>query len=214
MEAMNPSNTPADDSFLWTIPRPDWQQWDRRRKAKLWQAVALLCELEPSRFENPRPSSTDPQSVSMTGKLDTLFTQPPPKFNSLLSLAKTGIGAGLLRPDKLDPEHLEESEIDLTVFASWANAKTLPFPEGFPWQPEMNLQVTGWPWGRHETDLLRKLAHAADLFWKQYDPTEPSSAPTNEQVIKWLVDQKVAKRTAEVMATILRADGLPTGPRK
>ena len=201
---MNTPNNPADDSVLWTIPRPDWRQWERKRKAKLWQAVALLCELEPSRLE----------SRGAPGMLDTLFVQPPPKFHTLLGLAKTGIGAGLLTPDKLDPERLEESEIDLTIFASWANAKALPFPEGFPWQPEMNLQVTGWPWGRHETELLRKLARAADLFWKQYDPTEPSSAPTNEQVIKWLVDQKVAKRTAEVMATILRADGLPTGPRK
>lgn len=201
---MNTPNNPDDNSFLWTIPRPDWRRWERQRKAKLWQAVALLCELEPTRLE----------SRGAPGKLDTFFVQPPPKFNSLLGLAKTGIGAGLLKLDKLDPEYLEESEIDLTVFASWAHATGLAFPEGFPWQPEMNLQVTGWPWGRHETELLRKLARAADLFWKNYQPDQPSTAPTNEQVIGWLVDQKVARRTAEVMATILRADGLPTGPRK
>lgn len=201
---MNTPNNPADDSFLWTIPRPDWQQWERKRKAKLWQAVALLCELEPARLE----------SLGAPGMLDILFVRPPPKFHTLLGLAKTGIGAGQLKLDKLDPEHLEESEVDLTVFASWAHATGLAFPEGFPWQPEMNLQVTGWPWGRHETELLRKLARAADLFWKNYQSDQPSTAPTNEQVIGWLVDQKVARRTAEVMATILRADGLPTGPRK
>ncbi|WP_296753648.1 hypothetical protein [Thiobacillus sp.] len=211
---MNTPNNPADDSVLWTIPRPDWRQWERKRKAKLWQAIALLCELEPSRLESPRPLSTVPQSISTTGKLDTVFTQPPPKFNSLLGLAKTGIGAGLLRPDKLDPEKLEESEIDLTVFTSWANTIGLVFPGGYPWQPEMNIQATGWPWGRYETNLLRKLARAADLFWKSYDPADPSSAPTNKQVIEWLIGEKVARRTAEVMATILRADGLPTGPRK
>lgn len=193
-----------DDSVLWTIPRPDWQQWERKRKVKLWQAVALLCELDPSRLT----------SLGAPGKLDTLFVQPPPKFNSLLGLAKTGIGSGLLKPHKLDPEVLEDSEIDLTVFASWANATGLAFPEGYPWQPEMNIQATGWPWGRYETNLLRKLARAADLFWKKYDPTDPSSAPTNVQVIEWLVGQKVSKRTAEIIATILRADGLPTGPRK
>ncbi|OZA31071.1 MAG: hypothetical protein B7X93_01070 [Hydrogenophilales bacterium 17-61-9] len=211
---MSIPNDPVDDSFLWTLPRPDWSQWERKRKAKLWQAVALLCDLEPARLENPRPLSTDPQSVSSTGKLDTLFTHPPPKFNSLLGLAKTGIGAGQLKPDKLDPEYLEESEIDLTVFTSWASATGLAFPDGFPWQPEMNIQVTGWPWGRYETDLLKKMARAVDLFWKNYDPTDPTSAPTNEQVITWLVKQKVAKRTAEIIATILRADNLPTGPRK
>ncbi|MCD6704913.1 MAG: hypothetical protein LT080_00465 [Thiobacillus sp.] len=199
---MNTPSNPADDSFLWTIPRPDWAQWERTRKAKLWQAVALLCELDPTRLEiGP-------------GKLNTVLIHTPPKFNSLLGLAKTGIGAGLLKPDKLDPENLEESEVDLTVFASWAHATRLAFPEGFHWQPELNLPVTGWPWGRHETELLRKLARAADLFWKNYQPGQPSTAPTNEQVIEWLTDQKVARRTAEIMATILRADGLPTGPRK
>lgn len=205
MDTMNPTNTPADDIFLFLkIPHPNWQQWERKRKAKLWQAVALLCELEPARLE----------SRGASGKLDPLFVQSPPKFNSLLALAITGIGAGLLKPDKLEPEHLEESEIDLTVFASWAQATGLAFPEGFPWPPEMNLQVTGWPWGRYETDLLKKMARAIDLFWKNYDSTDPTSAPTNQQVIAWLVKQKVAKRTAEIMATILRADGLPTGPRK
>ena len=71
-----------------------------------------------------------------------------------------------------------------------------------------------WPWGDYETDLLRKLATAADNFWKLYDSTDNTTAPTNQQVTDWLKRQGVADRTAEVMATILRADGLPTGPRK
>ena len=199
---MDSSSTPADDSVLWTIPHPDWAKWERTRNAKLWQAVALLCELDPARLEIG------------DGKLNTVFINTPAKFTSLLGLAKAGIGAGLLKLDRLDPEQLEESQVDLTVFASWAHGMSLALPQGFPWEPEMNLQITGWPWGRHETDLLRKLARAADLFWKNYQPDQPSTAPTNDQVIKWLVDQKVARRTAEVMATILRADGLPTGPRK
>jgi hypothetical protein len=70
------------------------------------------------------------------------------------------------------------------------------------------------PWGNHDTKLLRDLAAAADQFWKLYDPADPSTAPTNEQVGAFLVNRGVARRTAEVMATILRADGLPTGPRK
>lgn len=71
-----------------------------------------------------------------------------------------------------------------------------------------------WPWGYYETDLLRKLATAADRFWKLYDPADNTTAPTNQQVTDWLKKHGVADRTAEVMATILRADGLPTGPRK
>lgn len=70
-----------------------------------------------------------------------------------------------------------------------------------------------WPWGNHETDLLRKLSEAAIKFWKNYDPEDASTAPTNQQVIDWLKSQRVSERVAQTMATILRADGLPTGPR-
>jgi hypothetical protein len=206
---MNPTHIPAADSVLWKIPHPDWRQWARKHKAKLWQAIALLCELDPARLESP----------GSPGSLDTVFVQPPPKFSSLLGLAKAGIGAGLLKPDKLDSEYLEESEIDLTVFASWANATGLAFPDGFPWQPEINMDTKNmdtknWPWGRYETELLRKLAQAANRFWKNYDPADISTAPTNQQIEEWLIGQKVTRPSAKAIATILRADGLPTGRRK
>jgi hypothetical protein len=71
-----------------------------------------------------------------------------------------------------------------------------------------------WPWGTHSTKLLKVFADAASHFWRLYDPDEPSTAPTNDQVVAWLVDRKVSRRLAETMATILRADDLPSGPRK
>ena len=71
-----------------------------------------------------------------------------------------------------------------------------------------------WPWGDYETKLLGILAEAVDVFWIRYDPEDKSTAPTNSQVIAWLTKRGVARRMAEVMATILRADGLPPGPRK
>ncbi|SCC95430.1 hypothetical protein THIX_90199 [Thiomonas sp. X19] len=66
----------------------------------------------------------------------------------------------------------------------------------------------------HTTKLLQHLAAAADACWKNYDPAEADTAPTNEQVEAFLVARGVSKSMAEKMATILRADGLPTGPRK
>ncbi|MDG4559998.1 MAG: hypothetical protein P9E88_01760 [Candidatus Competibacter sp.] len=72
----------------------------------------------------------------------------------------------------------------------------------------------GWPWGDYETELLRKLALAAKRFWVLYDPEDPTTAPTSTQVSQWLIQQGVASRVAEIMAQILRADGLPKGPRK
>jgi hypothetical protein len=77
-----------------------------------------------------------------------------------------------------------------------------------------NMLTNSWPWGSYETKLLRSLGAAANKLWKNYDPEDPTTAPTNEQVTTWLMEQEgVTERTAEVIATILRADGLPTGPR-
>lgn len=72
-----------------------------------------------------------------------------------------------------------------------------------------------WPWGEYSTELLEHLAAAARKWWVNYDPTDPSTAPTNEQVEKWLREErKVSGRVAESMAQILRAEGLPHGPRR
>jgi len=70
-----------------------------------------------------------------------------------------------------------------------------------------------WPWGTHETNLLRLLADAAKRYWENFDPSDPTTAPTNEDVKQFLNNRGVSTRTAEVMAQILRADGLRPGPR-
>jgi len=60
---------------------------------------------------------------------------------------------------------------------------------------------------------LRHLAAAANRFWTNYDPTDPTTAPTNQVVSDWLIEQGVAVRVAENIATILRDDALPHGRR-
>jgi hypothetical protein len=130
-------------------------------------------------------------------------------------MAKGSIGMSALKLVSHSNEGLEESEIRLSNFATWLKSIQYQIPAQFPWQPEpITLSNMDWPWGRHETDLLRKLAAAAQRFWSNYDPSRPDTAPTNEQLIGWLKEQEVSERTAEVMATILRADGLPMGRRK
>lgn len=76
------------------------------------------------------------------------------------------------------------------------------------------MEQNAWPWGTHETKLLRTMAEAAQRFWANYDPADPTTAPYNHQVQEWLESQGVSKRVAETMARILRADDLPPGPRK
>lgn len=181
-------------------------EWSKARQAKLWQAVALACNIDPSNFQF--------KGLSLVGVLSRGSTE----FEDLLSMAKSNIGAGgILKLVSLSNQGLEESEVRLSNFTTWLN--TTPYkdkaPAEFPWRPEaMPLSNMDWPWGRHETTLLRKLAAAADRFWKNYDPSDPTTAPTNQEVIDWLKDEGVAVRTAEIIATILRADNLPTGPRK
>ena len=71
-----------------------------------------------------------------------------------------------------------------------------------------------YPWGNYSTKYLEKLSEAAIRFWVSCDdPTNPQSAPTNEQVENWLISQNISKNLAQAMATILRADNLKTGKR-
>ena len=71
-----------------------------------------------------------------------------------------------------------------------------------------------WPWGDYETELLRQLAAACKEFWSDFDASNAESAPKSEAVKGWLVQRGVGSRVAEVIAQILRADGLRAGPRK
>lgn len=75
--------------------------------------------------------------------------------------------------------------------------------------------VSAWPWGSHHTEALGHLAAAAEKFWKNYDPSDATTAPTNEMVSDWLRQERnVSREKATSIASILRADGLKTGPRR
>jgi hypothetical protein len=194
-----------DNAWPWGLRKPNWDNWKSVKQARLWQAVALACDLDPANFQ-----------LFEQPQLARLLKEPPRQFEDLLGLARASIGAnGVLKLISRSDEGLEESEVKFTNFATWLKSIQYPVPAQFPWQPEsFTLSNLDWPWGRHETHLLRKLAGAAQRFWSNYDPADPTTAPTNQQVIDWLKGEGVSERTAEIMATILRADGLPTGPRK
>lgn len=190
---------------LFTLHRPDWSMWKQVKTIKLWHAVALACDLEPYQF-----------TIFDSPRLDRVFSRIPGNFDELLSMAKNNFGGGsILKPIQFSPDGIEESEIVPSNFGAWVRSIPYPLPVEFPWQDEAVLSLSrDWPWGTYETELLRHLAAAANRFWRKYVPTDATTAPTNKDVIEWLEKQGVANRTAQVMATILRVDGLPTGPRK
>jgi hypothetical protein len=77
------------------------------------------------------------------------------------------------------------------------------------------LPTVRWPWGNHHTEMLGHLEAAALRYWVQYDQSDATTAPTNKDVAEWLVsERKLSQKMAESIASILRTDGLATGPRK
>lgn len=193
-ESMNP----------FALPQPEWLAWKNTTHAPLWQAVALSCEIDPSSLALPSTSKS----------LSPLLGHVPGGFHARLDAARSAIAAERLKVRQfVDATH---SEVELAAFAKWASAIGIALPAQFPQLNTLDeaLHITGWPWGQYDTKLLRVLAEAANKFWKHYDPTDPGTAPTNAEIISWLTGSRgIAKRTAEVMATILRADGLAPGPR-
>jgi len=85
-----------------------------------------------------------------------------------------------------------------------------------PGQPGAPQDSPGrWPWGSHHTELLGHLEAAALKWWILYEPSDPTTAPTNETVIAWLkTERKVSGQMAKAIATMLRPNGLRSGPRK
>ena len=84
-----------------------------------------------------------------------------------------------------------------------------------PSSTEAQKNVNHWPWGSHHTELLGHLEAAAQNFWVNHDPDDLGTLPTNVVVSGWLQKTRgVSKTMANSIASMLRPDGLPTGPRK
>ncbi|EIL88673.1 hypothetical protein AB7849_05030 [Rhodanobacter sp. 115] len=112
-------------------------------------------------------------------------------------------------------------QMDASALLAWCEAKgivyPLPLPASLPMPvlPKPSALVAGrWPWGEHTTKALALLADAARQWWSTYDPAEPQTAPTNNEVVEHLVAKGASTKLAESIASILRADDLPTGRRK
>jgi hypothetical protein len=107
----------------WELIKPNWDEWKSVKTAKLWEAVALALEIDPSNFYFFREH-----------KLDTVFnSRHPPRFTQLLKFAVDNISAGgVLQPACLDLDSPEESEIRLSSFVKWAKSIKVELPPDFP----------------------------------------------------------------------------------
>jgi hypothetical protein len=169
--------------------------WDHWTRLALWP-LDVACQLVYG--EDPKGMlAEDIGNPDIDGRPDSV---------SLYHQAIAAIKAGTLST-------VFDWEVRPAEFLAWAQGQGVPLLHELADIPCLP-PAGGWPWGSYETRLLRHLAAAADRFWKNYDPSDPATAPTNQEVIDWLMEQGVAPRNAEVMATMLRADGLRPGPRK
>jgi hypothetical protein len=101
------------------------------------------------------------------------------------------------------------------IIARWLKAIGMKsvYPFG---QDQRDVVLDRWPWGKHHTELLGHLDAAARRYWGGgYDPSDTGTASTNATVSEWLqTERKVSRTMADSIASMLRPDGLPTGPRK
>ena len=206
---------------VFTVP---WDVWARLPTASIDGAVALSVGLDPV-FANVEWAMRTVERIEQMKEIGAMGDdENHPGLMAgrvLFSFVKRRIEA----IENIQPlgnleviDHDGERRVNLAAFAEWALSRNWELPRKFPTHSAMmetrEAHAEKWPWGGHETKLLRNLANAAEKFWKLYDPEDPTTAPTNEAVTKYLEGEGVARRTAETMATILRADGLRTGPRK
>jgi hypothetical protein len=174
--------------------------WSEIVQAKLSDVVALSCDIDPGSVNNaPRE----------------IFAE----YARRLVVADNHASAKTLEMAwriTTFPRHPGDDGVRLATFAKWSEQFGWSLPSQFPRSPASTPkqpEKPGWPWGTYDTPLLKELAAAAEHFWAS--DFDPKSAPTNDDVIAWLVGRGVAsERNADAIARILRRPDLPHGPRK
>ena len=187
--------------------RPDWEWWGNVDEVTVIEAVALSMDIDPNKLHYRKPPGT-------MGEVEV--RDESPEFEKRFSLAIRNLKV-LEARGRYDVDELENCSMKLVKFTavalSW-NWKIPPEMAALAEPDKRDAKILEWPWGSRETKLLGHLAEAAKELWSRYDPTDATTAPTNIQVQDFLINRKVSKRVAQVMAQILRADELPSGNHK
>jgi hypothetical protein len=102
---------------------------------------------------------------------------------------------------RIPPEHVN------VVFEGMPGGKSLAADKPID-TPEKALA------GAHYSEELNLLIQAADRFWKNADPKESDTHPTNKDVAEWLMEQGMVSNRAEIGATIIRPKWAAKGRRK
>ena len=219
----------------------DLSHWDFAESFSGYDAAALILGLEPRESENDQGrvnvvmdrmakhysngiaelewEGTDPEQRDEDDpkKLVGLASVKMSELTRLDFLygADAPLHEWLSEPKK---RKFEDQVFDRHSIVRWVKAIGMKSVYQFHLkQPDAAQNTPGrWPWGNHHTELLGHLEAAAREFWVNYNAdSAKATAPKNDTVVKWLkTEHKVSDAMAKAIATMLRPDGLPTGPRK
>lgn len=136
-----------------------WRKWSRMRLACLWEAVALHCYLDPHYMTKASIKYFDDLPSGSAARF----------YQERISVATQHLSDGVLK-SRYEPDHgLSFRTVRLSDYAQWAQELGMPLPPAFPREPtskiSTNVTAGKWPWGSHDTALLRLLAEAGQ-FWK------------------------------------------------
>jgi hypothetical protein len=120
-----------------TFYRPNWQMWRRTPVAKLWEAVALSCDLEPECLIQYFPVGTPPDEKSGDQRFNPEFCPAEViEFQHLLEIAKRNVWkGGKLRVEESSSKELN-SKVRLSDFAEFARSIGRALPADYPRKEE------------------------------------------------------------------------------
>lgn len=190
----------------------EWESWVNRPELRLWEAVALSCDVEPS--------SLPVEGVWKGAPAGT----PARRFYLRYEAALSAVNAGVLQARR-PTQYMSDWMVNASDFSDWARQVGVTLPLALNWRDletpsvEESKSSGRWPWGDYETRLLRWVTVAVQRFWINYDPSERSTAPTGDVVVPWLlaqqgkVGEELSGREAKLIAQIVKADSVGPGPR-
>lgn len=208
-----PSGRPASSFDDVRSPTLDeWEAWVLHVELRLWQAVALACEIEPSSLPAEGVWAHAPEGTTCK------------RFHGQYQAALSAVSAGVLKV-KAPSQFMSSWTVDVGDFVEWARrvglelSPVLELAASRHVAPQHSLADGRWPWGDYETRLLRWVAVAVRRFWVNYDPSDRSTAPTEKVVVQWLLahqekmGEELSGREAQLIAQLVKADSVGPGPR-
>lgn len=193
----------------------DLSHWDFVEEFGVHQASALIAGIDPADIgigENWK--SMMPIHQRMENCWQSALRR---SSKSQLSTALLSVGMEKDTGGEQSAVEFGEEKFSRKELSRWLSA--IGVQSAYPFDLEKKAAIEGvnsrWPWGNHHTELLGHLDAAARKFWVHYDPKNAKrTAPKSDEVKDWLITQhKVTANMASAIATMLRPDDLPTGPR-